>query len=99
MRLPQALYEAEQSRRHEVSTFASTIEAIGRSGRPSAGFSGVFFNLNSNTNGALEAIARGLRAQEVAQHRTRIALHPDLFTRMADRIADALARPDERAET
>src|SRR6516165_9252260 len=65
-------------------TFANTIEALERSGRLLDRVSRVFFNLDgSNTNDALEAIARDY-APKLAQHHMRIALDPALFTRIAD---------------
>src|SRR5215468_4958513 len=65
-------------------TFANTIEALERSGRLLDRVSRVFFNLDSsNTNDALEAIARDY-APKLAQHQMRIALDPALFTRIAD---------------
>src|SRR5205807_7658698 len=51
------------------------------------GVSRVFFNLDSsNTNAAIEAIARDY-APRLAQHQIRIALHPGLFARIADLYA------------
>jgi len=65
-------------------SLANTIEALERSGRLLERVSRVFFNLNaSNTNDAFEGIARDY-APRLAQHRVRIALHPDLFARIAD---------------
>ncbi|MFL5266856.1 MAG: M3 family metallopeptidase [Stellaceae bacterium] len=65
-------------------SFANTIEALERSGRLLDRVSRVFFNLDSsNTNDALEAIARDY-APLLAQHRMRIALDPDLFARIAE---------------
>src|SRR6516164_10378546 len=65
-------------------SFADTIEALERSGRLLERTSRVFFNLDaSNTNDALEAIARDY-APKLAQHQMRIALDPALFTRIAD---------------
>src|SRR5271166_995614 len=68
-------------------SFADTIEALERSGRPLERVSRVFFNLDaSNTDDALEAIARDY-APRLAQHQMRIALDPDLFARIADLYA------------
>ena len=65
-------------------SFADTIEAFERSGRLLDRVSRVFSNLDSsNTNPALEAIARDY-APKLAQHRTRIDLDPGLFARIAD---------------
>ena len=67
--------------------FANTIEALERSGRLLDRVSRVFFNLDaSNTNEALEAIARDY-APRLAQHRMRIALDAGLFARIADLYA------------
>lgn len=68
----------------ESPSFADTIEAMERSGRLLRRVSDVFHNLSaSNTNDALEAIARDY-APKLAQHRMRIALNPKLFARVAD---------------
>ena len=68
----------------EPPSFANTIEALEHSGRLLDRVSRVFFNLDaSNTNDALEAIARDY-APKLAQHQMRIALDPALFTRIAD---------------
>jgi peptidyl-dipeptidase Dcp len=68
-------------------SFANTIEALERSGRPLDRAGRVFFNLDaSNTNEALEAIARDY-APKLAQHRVRIALDEKLFARVADLYA------------
>jgi peptidyl-dipeptidase Dcp len=68
-------------------SFADTIEALERSGRLLERVSRVFFNLDSsNTNDAIEAIARDY-APRLAQHQIRIALHPALFARIADLYA------------
>ena len=68
-------------------SFADTIEALERSGRLLERVSRVFFNLDaSNTNDALEAIARDY-APRLAQHQMRIALDPALFARIADLYA------------
>jgi peptidyl-dipeptidase Dcp len=65
-------------------SFANTIEALERSGCLLDRVSRVFFNLDSsNTNDALEAIARDY-APQLAQHQTRIALDTALFARIAD---------------
>ena len=67
--------------------FTEAIEAIERSGRLLDRVSRVFSNLDSsNTNPALEAIARDY-APKLAQHHTRIALDPGLFARIADLYA------------
>jgi peptidyl-dipeptidase Dcp len=64
-------------------TFANTIEALERVGRLLDRVSRVFFNLDSsNTNDALEAIARDY-APKLAQHQTQIALDEKLFRRIA----------------
>jgi peptidyl-dipeptidase Dcp len=68
----------------EPPTFANTIEAMERSGRLLTRVSRTFFNLNgSNTNDALEAIARDY-APRLAAHHMSIALDPALFARIAD---------------
>jgi peptidyl-dipeptidase Dcp len=68
-------------------SFGNTIEALERSGRQLDRVSRVFFNLDaSNTNEALEAIARDY-APRLAQHRMRIALDAGLFARIADLYA------------
>src|SRR5882672_396494 len=68
-------------------SFAHTIEALERSGRLLDRVSRVFFNLDaSNTNEALEAIARDY-APRLARHRMRIALDEGLFARIADLYA------------
>ena len=67
--------------------FTDTIEAIERSGRLLDRVRRVFSNLDSSdTNPAFEAIARDY-APKLAQHQTRIALDPGLFTRIADLYA------------
>jgi peptidyl-dipeptidase Dcp len=82
----------------EAPTFANTIEALERSGRPLTRISRVFHNLTaSRTNDALEAIARDY-APKLAQHRMRIALDPALFARVADlhaRRAELELEPDQ----
>src|SRR5215469_12386800 len=81
-----------------AASFDNTIEALERSGRLLERVSRVFFNLNpSNTNDALEAIARDY-APRLAQHRIRIALDSDLFARIADlhaRRASLRLEPDQ----
>src|ERR1700745_2492372 len=68
-------------------TFANTIEALERAGRLLDRVSRVFFNLDSsNTNDALEAIARDY-APKLAQHQTQIALDEALFARIAELYA------------
>jgi peptidyl-dipeptidase Dcp len=68
----------------EPPSFANTIEAMERSGRLLTRVSRTFFNLNgSNTNDALEAIARDY-APRLAEHHVSIALDPVLFARIAD---------------
>jgi peptidyl-dipeptidase Dcp len=68
----------------EPASFANTIEALERSGRLLDLVSRVFFNLDaSNTNEALEAIARDY-APKLAQHQTRIALDRALYARISD---------------
>src|SRR5947209_15507142 len=68
-------------------SFADTIEALERSGRLLERVSRVFFNLDaSNTNDAIEAIARDY-APRLAQHQIRVALRPALFARVADLYA------------
>lgn len=72
------------ARAAEPPSFANTIEAMERSGRLLRRVAEVFFNLDSsNTNDALEAIARDY-APKLARHHTQIALNPDLFRRVAD---------------
>jgi peptidyl-dipeptidase Dcp len=64
-------------------TFANTIEALERVGRLLDRVSRVFFNLDSsNTNDALEAIARDY-APKLAQHQTQTSLDENLFRRIA----------------
>ncbi|HZH28619.1 MAG TPA: M3 family metallopeptidase [Azospirillaceae bacterium] len=79
-------------------TFANTIEAMERAGRLLDKVSRVFFNLNSsNTNDALEAVARDYAAK-LAQHQMRVALDPALFARISDlydRRADLGLAPDQ----
>jgi len=68
----------------ESPSFANTIEAMEHSGRLLDRVSRVFFNLDSsNTNDAIEAVARDYAAK-LAQHQMRIALDPSLFARIAD---------------
>ena len=68
-------------------SFANSIEALERSGRLLDRVSRVFSNLDaSNTNEALEAIARDY-APKLAQHRVRIALDENLFARVAELYA------------
>src|SRR5215469_9074012 len=68
-------------------SFADTVEALERSGSLLDRVSRVFFNLDaSNTNDALEAIARDY-APKLAQHQMRITLDPALFARIADLFA------------
>ena len=63
-------------------TFANTIEALERSGRLLDRVSRVFFNLDaSNTNDALEAIARDY-APKLAQHHVQIVLDEGIFGRI-----------------
>jgi peptidyl-dipeptidase Dcp len=70
-----------------AASFSNTIEALERSGRLLDRVSRVFFNLDSsNTNDALEAIAREY-APSLAQHQMRIALDPGLFARIAELYA------------
>src|SRR5438876_10230765 len=70
-----------------AASFADTIEALERSGRLLDRVSRVFFNLDaSNTNEALEAIARDY-APRLARHRMRIALDEGLFARIANLYA------------
>ncbi len=67
--------------------FVDTIEGLERSGRLLDRVSRVFSNLDaSNTNPALEAIARDF-APRLAQHQMRIALNSKLFARIADLYA------------
>jgi peptidyl-dipeptidase Dcp len=68
-------------------TFANTVEALERSGRLLDRVSRVFFNLDSsNTNDALEAIARDY-APKLAQHQVQIALDDGLFGLIAELYA------------
>jgi peptidyl-dipeptidase Dcp len=68
-------------------TFANTIAALEHSGRLLDRVSRVFFNLDSsNTNDALEAIARDY-APRLAQHQMLIMLDPALFARIIDLYA------------
>src|SRR6516162_3871078 len=65
-------------------SFANTIEALERGGRLLDRVSRVFFNLDSsNTNDALEAIARDY-APKLAQHQTQIALNERLFEQISE---------------
>src|ERR1700751_5650085 len=74
-------------------TFANRFDALERSGRLLDRVSRVFFNLDaSNTNDALEAIARDY-APKLAQHKIPIAHDEGLFAR----IADLYARREELA--
>ncbi len=87
------------TRSSAAPSFADTIEALERSGRLLDRVSRVFSNLNSsNTNDALEAIARDY-APILAQHRMRIALDPELFARIAElhaRVERLALAPDQR---
>ena len=79
-------------------SFGNTIEALERSGRLLDRVGRVFFNLDSsNTNDALEAIARDY-APKLAQHQTQIALDEALFGRIAVLYArrDTLDRKSTR---
>jgi peptidyl-dipeptidase Dcp len=68
-------------------TFANTIAALEHSGRLLDRVSRVFFNLDSsNTNDALEAIARDY-APRLAQHQMLIMLDSALFARIIDLYA------------
>ena len=68
----------------EAPSFANTIEAMERSGRLLSRVGRVFFNLNSsNTNDALQAIARDY-SPKLAQHGMRVSLDPALFARVSD---------------
>ena len=68
----------------EAPSFANTIEALERGGRLLDRVSRVFSNLDSsNTNDALEAIARDY-APKLAQHQTQIALNERLFERISE---------------
>jgi peptidyl-dipeptidase Dcp len=65
-------------------SFANTIGALERSGRLLDRASRVFFNLDaSNTNDALEAVARDY-APKLARHQMRISLDAGLFERIAE---------------
>ena len=79
-------------------SFANTIEALERSGRQLDRVNRVFSNLDSsNTNDALEAIARDY-APRLAQHHLRITLDVNLFARIADlhgRRATLALAPDQ----
>jgi peptidyl-dipeptidase Dcp len=67
----------------EPPSFANTIEALERSGRLLDRVGRVFSNLEASAgNDALDAIARDYMPK-LAEHRTRIALDPDLFARVA----------------
>jgi peptidyl-dipeptidase Dcp len=68
----------------ETPSFANTIEALERSGRLLDRVSRVFFNLEaSNSDDATDAIAREY-APLLAQHRSRVALDPALYARIAE---------------
>jgi peptidyl-dipeptidase Dcp len=68
----------------EVPGFANTIEALERSGRLLDRVTRVFSNLEASAGDeALDAIARAYMPK-LAEHRTKIALDPDLFARIAE---------------
>jgi peptidyl-dipeptidase Dcp len=68
-------------------SFIDTVEAVERSGRLLDRVGKVFHNLDaSDTNPALEAIARDYAAK-LAQHHTRMALDPGLFARIDNLFA------------
>jgi peptidyl-dipeptidase Dcp len=74
------------------ASFANTIEALERSGRPLRLISALFHNLvGTDGNDATEAIERKI-APVLARHRTAILMNEDLFRRVADlhRRQDAL---------
>jgi peptidyl-dipeptidase Dcp len=83
----------------EPPSFANTIEAMERSGRLLTRVSRTFFNLSgSNTNDALEAVARDY-APRLAEHHVSIALDPLLYARIADLYArrDTLSLAPDQA--
>jgi peptidyl-dipeptidase Dcp len=68
----------------EPPSFANTIEALERSGRLLDRVSRVFFNLEaSKSDDAIDSIAREY-APRLAQHKSRVALDPALYARIAD---------------
>ena len=74
----------------EVATFANTIEALERSAPLLERIENVFHGLNSSaTNKDIDAVARDYMPK-LAEHRTKIALDPELFARI-----DALHRNRE----
>ena len=77
----------EITRHPAPPTFANTIAALEHSGRLLDRVSRVFFNLDSsNTNDAIEAIARDY-APRLAQHQMQIVLDSALFARITDLYA------------
>ena len=77
----------EITRHPAPPTFANTIAALEHSGRLLDRVSRVFFNLDSsNTNDAIEAIARDY-APRLAQHQMLIMLDSALFARITDLYA------------
>ncbi|MGG5888986.1 M3 family metallopeptidase [Falsiroseomonas sp. HC035] len=73
------------------SSFATTVEALERSGRTLDRVRSVFFNLvSSQATEALQAIERDY-APRLARHRAEVTLDPGLFAR----VSDLLARRDE----
>jgi peptidyl-dipeptidase Dcp len=80
-------------------TFANTIAALERSGRPLNRVSAVFFNLaGAHTNDEIQGIEREI-APVLAAHETAIMLNGKLFRRVEDlyRRRDRLRLTDEQA--
>ena len=79
-------------------TFANTIVALERSGRPLNHVSAVFFNLaGSHTSEALQAVEREI-APQLAAHETAVMLNPKIFARVEDlyQRRDRLRLTDEQ---
>ncbi len=63
-------------------TFANTLEALQRSGRPLTRIEAVFDNLAASLGGAdLEAVKRTM-SPRLAEHRMQVALDPGVFSRL-----------------
>ncbi len=79
-------------------TFANTIVALERSGRPLNRVSAVFFNLaGAHTSEALQRIEREI-APQLAAHETAVMLNPKIFARVEDlyKRRDRLHLTDEQ---
>ncbi len=96
-----ARHRAEIARitgRPAAPTFANTIVALEKSGRPLRRVAAVFFNLTgANTNDELQAIERDI-APKLAAHQSAILLDGELYRRVADLFArrDRLKLTDEQ---